>query len=231
MIGVHKGCMYHATDEAESIFIKKTFGQNKQVYIAQNFPKAVTESAPLYKMPGELKIVSIAMISPMKNINLVIKALKELQVKVEYDIFGAIKDEEYWRNCLLEIKNVAPFVTITYRGGLQPNEVIETLKNYHFFVLPSKSENFGHAIFEALASGKPVITSHYTPWNGLEEKKAGFNVSIDNPDELAAAIKKAALLSSSQYGVWSGASRNYALESIDVEKTKEDYRRMFNVGT
>ena len=64
----------------------------------------------------------------------------------------------------------------------------EVLQAAQVFILPSKSGNFGHAIYEALSGGRPVITSHHTPCNELQESKAGINVSIDYSIEMSEAI-------------------------------------------
>ncbi len=54
-------------------------------------------------------------------------------------------------------------------------------------VLPSFTENFGAAVVDALAHGKPCIASTFTPWRELEEHGCGWWVS-NEPDELARTI-------------------------------------------
>jgi glycosyltransferase involved in cell wall biosynthesis len=64
------------------------------------------------------------------------------------------------------------------------------------FVLPSKSENFGIAIAEALASGVPVITTRGTPWEELVSHRCGWWVDVGS-EPLAHALREATALSDS----------------------------------
>jgi len=101
------------------------------------------------------------------------------------------------------------------------------LKEHHVFILPSKSENYGHAIIEALSAGRPVITSHATPWNNLETAKAGMNVSTDDIIDLVNAIDNFVGMGKEELEEWSVGAAGYAMKSVDVEKTRKEYEMMF----
>lgn len=174
-------------------------------------------------------MISLALISPMKNLLLVMEQLKETQLRVEYEIYGGIKDEEYWNKCK-EVAEVFPFnVKFEYEGAAQPDEVEHVLAGAHIFVLPSKSENFGHAILEALSAGRPVITSFGTPYRNLLEKKAGLNIHPENSSELAAALQFFGEMDESELKDWSAGARRYAEEFVKHLRLEEAYSTLFEV--
>lgn len=227
--GIYKRCTYHATGETEKKNIQAVFGDVK-VFVAPNFPTILQYTQPPVKEKGKLRLISIALISPMKNILLVLKVLQNCPFQVVYDIYGPVKERAYWDNCLQLMASLPSHIRVSYYGSIRPHAVEQALSNAHVFIQPSKSENFGHSIFEALTAGKPVIISTNTPWNGLKQQRAGINVSTNGINELTAAIKLFADMSDGEYKEWSFAARKYALAAINIEKIKEQYFEMFNVA-
>ncbi len=57
-------------------------------------------------------------------------------------------------------------------------------------ILPTQGENFGHAIFESLGVGTPVIISDRTIWRGLQEQQAGWDLPLEEPGMLAGAVRE-----------------------------------------
>ncbi len=224
--GLHKRIEWHATTEQEKENIHKVFGTKAKVWVAPNIPR-VLELQQTQKQQNELRISTIAVISPMKNHLLIAEALISVKEAVIWDIYGPVKDAKYWAECQLMISKLPSNIVVNYHGDVPPPDVPHALKNAHIAMLPSKSENFGHSIFEAMTAGKPVITSPNTPWNRLENAKAGKNVSINGTSELTAAISFFANMPHSEYELWSKSSRDFALASIDMEAIEQRYLEMF----
>ena len=257
------GNVFHATDEAEKKYIEQVFGNSVTVKVAANFPNVLAVQPVVQKEPGELKLVSVALISAMKNVLLVLEALsresgvwsreeeeggslesgvgsQEKKVvsgessivsSIEYNIYGPIKDKQYWEACEAQIKKLPQHITVNYHGDIAPDKIADALAANHVFILPSKSENFGHAIYEALSAGRPVITSNNTPWNKLEAAKAGINVSLNEPTELLQAIERFAGMKPEELEAWSKGARIYAEGAVDVEGIRRQYEEMFSPPT
>jgi glycosyltransferase involved in cell wall biosynthesis len=220
---------FHATDEEEAGFIRKFFGEVAKIFVAGNFPNKISPLPVAPKEKGSLTLVTIALISPMKNIRLVLEALGSVAADVQYDIYGPVKDEEYWETCSEKIKLLPGNIKVTYKNALEPANIRNALGESHVFILPSKSENFGHALYEALSAGRPVITRHFTPWKNLKEQFAGLNVAIDNREELSRTISFFAEMDQTEMEKWSRGATHYADSAIDSEKILEDHRVMFTL--
>jgi len=228
LFGITKKIVFCASDKKEESYTKAIFGKNSKVKIAQNFP-ATNHIKPeiIQKEAGDLKLVSIALISPMKNHALVLEALALVKSSVSWHIYGPIKDNNYWEQCKLLIAKLPRNITVIYEGEINPSQVFEILKDYHFFILPSESENFGHALYEAMLVGKPIITSHNTPWNDLEYHQSGYNVELD-AKAISIAIETLVNLNHKDYLEKVEATRKFAKNAVDSVSIKLQYFNLFN---
>jgi glycosyltransferase involved in cell wall biosynthesis len=226
---LHLRYEFHATSLKEKEEIQQVFGHATKVWVIPNLPRANKVSATVEKAKGHLILCTAALISPMKNHHLVLQALKKSSRTIEYFICGPVKDTRYWAECQRMIKDLPGNITVCYLGEVQPERVSELISRCHVYIQPSLSENFGHSLCEALTIGRPVITSHMTPWNHLREKRAGCNVSIDNADELHEIINVFADMEYPELTEWSKCAGKYIDEALDVNVIKGEYLKMFDV--
>lgn len=225
----HKSVVFHATDEKEAEYIFQRMGPKVKVAVAGNIPTFIGAMPLPEKQVGSLKMTSIALISPMKNLLKVIQALKQLKGEVEYNIYGAVKDPLYWNRCLAAINDLPANIHVSYHGELQPDLLPKVLGEHHLFVLPSESENYGHAIFEALSAGRPVITGNHTPWVLGQSHPAGKNVNPDNPEELKNALLSFISMSYPELFQYSENASQMALNNYNPASLLAKYRSLFSV--
>ena len=175
-----KQISWHATSEAEVAEIKSFMGEHARIAFIQNIPATpIEEINKIPKATKELKLVCLALIGQMKDHLRLIRVLQACQLPIELDLYGPIKDAAYWDACKQLIASNTSVARIKYKGMLTAEQVPEVLQNYHASILLSKGENFGHAIFESLALGRPVILSDKTPWRFTDTAGACFGIEAE----------------------------------------------------
>ena len=81
IVGLYKGITFHATNEDEALQIRKNVGFSGTIKVAPNMPPKSenTFDRTITKRPGELKLISVARISPEKNTLFALKILEKLR--------------------------------------------------------------------------------------------------------------------------------------------------------
>jgi glycosyltransferase involved in cell wall biosynthesis len=119
-------------------------------------------------------------------------------------------------------------VRVDYAGEIANAELPAVTAKHHIFVLPTSGENFGHAIFEALALGKPVLISDQTPWRGLRAAGAGWDLALDKPGLFREAIEEAGTFGQDEYERRVRSTRKYLQDYIAGLNLKEEYQKLFS---
>ncbi|HUC81514.1 MAG TPA: glycosyltransferase family 4 protein [Flavisolibacter sp.] len=231
LAGLSKGIRWHATNEQEKNDIHRWLGNAANVAIADAVPDS-TEIAfvPIKKTKEMFRLITVSLVTPNKGHLRIINALTELQeeIQAEYHIYGPLKDALFWQTCLTKINNLKSSVKVVYHGFLNPSDLISALQDCHIFVLHSDGENFCQAIYEALMAGRPVITSDQTPWNELQEAKAGWNVKLHDSAGLKEAIKEAYSMNQALYDEFCLCAQHKAKDFISNLNLEKQYDILFS---
>jgi glycosyltransferase involved in cell wall biosynthesis len=188
-LGLYRDATWQATNPEEVTQIEAVVGDHARVYLGPVLPDPGSivddqgiEGATLPKVSGSARFVFFSRITPMKNLAFAVTILcRETVGRVSLDVYGIVDDERYWARCRHLIASCGnPNVVITYRGELPHEQVAPTLARYDLLLLPSRGENFGHVIFEALASGCPVAISDRTPWSRVQDEGAGWVIPLSD---------------------------------------------------
>lgn len=123
--------------------------------------------------------------------------------QITLTICGNIEDENYKKQCEVLIEDN---MVVHWEGGIAHEEIVNILQENHFLILPTFGENFGHAIFESFAAGRPVIISDQTPWQNLEKQRIGWDIALDNQQKWIAAIEDAINMEQQEFDIWCQSS-------------------------
>lgn len=228
-LGLFRSCYWHVTHTTEVQDVYREISKTAAVRIAENIPKPPFHIfIPPNKEKGKLKLVYISILSAKKNVLGLLEALQQVRTNIELTIYGPIKDSSYWELCQQRIQTLPPHVEVVYQGDIQPALVQNTISAYDALVLLTKGENFGHAIFESLSVGRPVITSHFTPWNDLAAQSAGWNIDITNKQEIIMQLEHCANLEQHDWQIFCKGAWQKAFAYFFHERNFElEYKKLF----
>lgn len=226
---LHRFIHFHATDTTEVNDVKKYFGSNVEVSQASNFPGFVKDyQGSIEKRKGELSIIFIGRLHPVKNLHFLLEALKPVTGNVSVTIVGNAEDENYTNHCKGIIKGFPTNIQAQFAGEIPNNELGKIIVQHHIFALPTQGENFGHAIFEALAAGKPVLISDQTPWRNLAKAQAGWDISLQQPDDFTNALQQAVQFDQSAYDTLSRGAWLLVQQFVQQAELKTAYNNIFS---
>lgn len=227
--GIPSKIVFQATDTQEEKDIRKHFPNCKGIIYAGNIPApASTIINNQLKVKGELKLVFLSRIQEKKNLLFVLETLLDFQNgNFRLDIYGSSEDDNYLNRCKSIIENLPANILVDFKGPVDNSRVADVLSHYHLFVLPTYGENFGHAIFESLLVGTPVLISDRTPWRNLEEKKAGWDVPLEDKEKYSFVIKKMLEADETEFKRLSEGAIRLAKDYALNLNYREEYRKLF----
>lgn len=225
--GLVKTIHWQSTSDEETEAIKKLMkASDDHIHCLDNIPSIPKREYPRReKYVGEGRFVFLSRIHPKKNLLFAISLFKEIEGKAEFDIYGPVEDEEYWKQCQEEIKKLPENVKVEYKGLVDHDQVHEVFSQYDAFLFPTLSENYGHVIAESLIVGTPVIISDQTPWQNLAEAGVGWDISLNNEEGFKRSINN--IINSNAN--WAEKCVNYVKEKNNITKLSEEYNGVLSI--
>ncbi|HLY70254.1 MAG TPA: glycosyltransferase [Puia sp.] len=228
-LGLYRNIYFHVVDAMEMSDVIAHFGNHSRVAVIPNFPAVLADHPSFVKKEiGKLSMVFVGRIHPIKNLGYLLFVLKEILSAVNLSIVGSMEDKSFWESCNKIIKELPSNISVKYLGEIPNHQLAPIISKHHIFILPTKGENFGHAIFEALSQGKPILISNQTPWRNLQQSKVGWDLSLKEPHLFLEAIEQAASFDQQEYNEWSQNAWNYAYNYTSQLHLRTDYLNLFN---
>jgi glycosyltransferase involved in cell wall biosynthesis len=167
---------FHATAESEYKDIRR-MGFSQPVAVIPNgidIPDDATK-----RRSGLRTLLFLGRVHPIKGLDMLLPAWKAVQDRFPgWRVVIAGPDHDGYLSKMEQLAARLSLKRIEFVGALKGKDKWEAYRTADIYVLPSYSENFGMAVAEALAAGVPAIVSKGAPWQGLEDKQAGWWIDI-----------------------------------------------------
>lgn len=223
-------CMFHSTAKEETQAIQGLF-PTARVFEASNISTYERQENPcITKQAGELKMLTVGRIHPIKNVHLAIDALGQLRGEVTLDIYGSPEDKAYYEKCLEAVSRLPENIHVKFCGNVEHEKLRAIYPQYHCFISLTQTENFGHSIVEAIHSGNPVIISDRTPWHELEKHQAGMEFSLDALEQVPPALQRFVDMDGKTFAAWQQGVLQYS-QIISQRMGIDQYLRMIEFAT
>ncbi|AXY43695.1 glycosyltransferase family 4 protein [Halomonas sp. JS92-SW72] len=185
LLGLYRNLTWQASSAHERNDIVKSLKFLKQENIKEVINLAPKNSiGPVTISSGRsgqaLRVCFLSRISPKKNLDFALSVLREVSSGITFTIYGPKELASYWERCEALIEDLPDNINVVYAGEVHPSNVNAELSQHDLFFFPTRGENYGHVIHEALLAGLPVLISDQTPWKDLEEHDVGWSFSLSD---------------------------------------------------
>lgn len=179
--------MFHATSKQEGTWIRE-LGFTQPITVVPLGTK-LPDLRPLAAKQDKV-LLFVGRIYPVKALDRLIQAFAEVsfEVRREWRLRLVGPDQAGHRKSLeLLVKSLGLGNCVEFAGPKFDEELNAEYDACDCLALVSHTENLGATVVDAMAHGKPVITSVNTPWREVSERGCGWWVS-NEPRELAEAL-------------------------------------------
>jgi len=199
---------FHTTSMQETADLRRLLGLRQPVAIIPNGVDVPEElPAPGGARPAFLRTVPegkrmllfLSRIHPKKGLPMLAEVWGRLRARRDgWHLAIAGGDERGHRGEVeARLLEAGAESATTFIGELDDRQKWQAYAACDLFVLPTQDENFGIVVAEALAAGKPVVTTVGAPWAELKEFRCGWQTEID-AGEIEAALDEAMALTDAE---------------------------------
>jgi len=223
-VGYNKSFIVSDTLEATEVML---MFPSAKTHIAANFSENLQKPfVRAKKAQGFLKIIFIGRIHPIKNLKYLLSLLVKTHIVGSLKIIGVKEDVRYWLECEKVIEKIRN-VKVEYLGELPHEELYDHIIDSQLLVLPTLGENFGHAIAESIAAGRPVLISDRTPWKNLSQKGLGWEHSLDASESFIQSLETAFHWSQEEFDFFCSRCYDWCRKENTTSKLIKEYKKIF----
>lgn len=212
---------FHATSHQEYEEIR-AFGLRKPVAIIPNGIDVDSTRAPRRGSRGPRTVLSLGRIHPKKNLDMLLRAWARVEAENPEWRLRIVGPAENGHDA--ELRALASRLGLcraAIEGPVYGAQKDTEYRSADIFMLPTRNENFGMTVAEALAAGVPVIATRGAPWKGLVDEGCGWWIEIGE-DSLAAALRESLSIPPDQLSRMGERGRKWMLRDFSWDRVAAD---------
>jgi glycosyltransferase involved in cell wall biosynthesis len=209
---LRKAGFLHATSDEEANDIRR-FGLTNDIVVTPNcMSPAPAPSSPVER--DDAHVLFMSRLHPKKQVEVLLRAWPAIRAKrPDARLTIAGPSEGGYRERLEAEARTLGLQGVHFVGELRGEAKTEALARASVFAFPTRDENFGMVVAEALQAGLLVVCSVNAPWSVLEERGFGRWVD-DSPERFSDAIVDVLGWSAAKQASARDAGRAYAAKEF-----------------
>ncbi len=221
----------HVTSNQEEINLR-AFGEHLHLFNVPLGVKLPEVNEGRARKEGPLRLLYLSRIHPKKNVPTLVEAVNKLiEAGHDLELVLAGGGEEKHIQPIRDLIDSLTHQKITLAGFKEGAQKVKLLEECDVFVLPSFQENFGIAVAEGMAYGKPVLISDVIALSkDVDIAKAGLTFPPEDVERLMSCIVE---MSSSQLRQECGrngrrlVTEKYSLEGLG-QRLEDMYQQVLS---
>lgn len=173
-----------------SSYLNTIFSLNKWKYLPNIVSNSFLKTPLLSSNLEHFAFLNICLLDKKKRVDLLIKAFARLTGKYGDVILRIGGDGPEREKLEALVKELQIEDRVCFLGMLSRENVLKEMQKANSFVLSSDFETFGVVLVEALALGKPVISTRSGGPESIVTPEVGYLVERDDVKDLAEAMEK-----------------------------------------
>jgi glycosyltransferase involved in cell wall biosynthesis len=139
-----------------------------------------------------IQIIWVGTMFPRKGLNLAIETISKLPENFNYH-FTIAGSGKLWKEAVKQVESLNIKNRVTFLGHVTHKEVIEYMHKSNVLLFPSLIDSCPTQIFEAFATGLPVVTLNHQGMKDQVIEGTGVKVNLGNSKNYALELSKGIL--------------------------------------
>ncbi|MBN4046410.1 glycosyltransferase [bacterium AH-315-P15] len=217
---------FHATSVSECREIRDA-GFRQPIAIIPNGID-VPEVAPDVVRGGKRTLLYLGRLHPKKGIDLLIRAWSKVEHRYpDWDLLIVGTGAASYIRTLHTLAQETDAKRVHFKDAIYGTEKWDELRAASLVVLPTRNENFGMVVAEALSQSTPVLTTTGAPWAGLERNDSGWWIS-PNCSALVSAFETILPLPEGRLREMGALGREWMLREFSWASIAEKMSEFYN---